>query len=359
MKHSNVFYKRNKDGQYEAVKDAKTVRNKAGIDLFRVGFTVHEGKTGLIIDFSDNMEQVKMFVAKLETDATHRERCLTVIEDEVKKKGLTPRYTRPDEKYDTLFPKPEKKDILAPGLDGKKHYFSEVHNQDGIALYTMKNRRQDPWTALYLLYEGHMLNVGNLSDLDRLVGEYKLGVPDYRQSMTERLEEALANPDKWANLYFAKFLGRLEEAQAHNQPIREAREQERQVERLERERQEQEQRLQEQREYEAAILKAEQTIMNKQELVDDDVRGTSLILQVFRENGVELPLKTQGWVKSSLHSIYHNEQQDYWSYKYTGRPSTVIHDYIEKLVAAVQSRHGQMAVPGDDAQLEDEEDMEL
>jgi hypothetical protein len=63
-----------------------------------------------------------------------------------------------------------------------------------------------------------------------------------------------------------------------------------------------------------------------------------LFLQLFRENGIELPLKTQGWVKTSLAEIYHSE--DYgWSYRYYGRESTVIEGYINKLVDSVEAKH--------------------
>jgi len=61
-------------------------------------------------------------------------------------------------------------------------------------------------------------------------------------------------------------------------------------------------------------------------------------LQLFRENDIDLPLKTQGWVKSSLAAIYHDS--DYgWNYRYYGRESTVIEGYINKLAAAVEAKH--------------------
>lgn len=358
MKHSNVFYKRNKDGEYEALKDAKAVRNKAGFDLYRIDFLVCEGKTGLIVSYCYNMDQIQAFVSKLETDAAERERFERAINDSVEKKGLSPRYTSPDERYDELFPKPDKKEVLAPALDGKKHFYSEVYNQDGIALYIQKTQKAEPWAYLYLLYDGWMIDVGNLSQKDIRIEEYKDGIPNYRQIMTDRLEEALAIPDKWANMYFADFLGRSEEAQAHNQPIHEAREAERQAEREERDRCEEEKRLDEQREYEATIFDAEQSILHKREVLNGDVRSTSLILQLFRENGVELPLKTQGWVKSSLYSIYFHADQE-WSYRYSGRPSTVIHGYLDKLAEAVEKKYQQMPEPDATHEPDNEEEMEL
>lgn len=358
MKHSNVFYKRSKDGEFGPVREAKAVRNKAGFDLFRIGFLVHEGKTGQVVNFTESMDQIKAFIAKLEANENERQRLAAAVESAVLKNGLSPRYTRPDEKYDDLFPPPEKKDVLAPGLDGKKHYYSEVHSDDGVALYTMKNKKPDPWTALYLLYDGWMINVGNLSDKEARIEEYKIGVPDYRQAMSDRLDEALSNPEKWANPYFAKFLGRLEEAQVHNEPIREAREEQRRMERQEREQREEEQRRQEQQDYETAIQSAKISILGMQELMNTDIRNTSLILQLFREVGVEVPLKTQGWIKSNLHSIYFHDRDGSCSYRYSGRDSTVFYSYLDKLVDAVVAEYTQTIEPQTEVDFEDEDDFE-
>ena len=163
----------------------------------------------------------------------------------------------------------------------------------------------------------------------------------------------LSNPDMWADVRFANFLGRREEADAHNQPIRETREAERQAEYESRNHREEENRLQEQREYSAAIFDAEQHVLQKRELVDDDLRGTSLILQLFRENGITLPLKTQGWVKSSLHSIYHDDKYG-WSYRYRGRESSVILDYVKQLVVKMDHKYEQAVEPDNTCQPEDD-----
>jgi len=361
MKHSNVFYKHNKENQFEPVKDAKAIRNKAGLDLYRIGFNICEGKTGRILQFEDNMDQLKAYVAKLETNADLLERCKRVINAAVEKDGLSPRYTRPDEKYADLFPSApsDNKDVLAPMLDGQKHYFSEVYNQDGIALYIMKNK-SDPWDYLYLLYEGWMIGVGNLTHKDIRIEEYTKEMPNFRQIMTDRLDAALADPDKWADPGFANFLGRREEADAHNQPIREAEEAEWEAQQAEYARRKEEEQLQEQREYEATVFDAEQAILNKRELIDDkDVRGTSLILQLFRLNGVDVPLKTQGWIKSSLHSLYYNENQSFWSYRYRGRESTVFMDYEHQLVDAVERKYEQTPETDNMSEPEREHDTEI
>ncbi len=357
MKHSNVFYKINREKQFEPVKDAKAVSNRAGLDLFRIGFNIYEGSTGLLAKAHGNMEELRSTVNSLETDVALRDRYKKAITENLEKYGLSPRYTRTNEKYADLFPPPEKKDVLAPMLNGEKHYFSEVYNQDGIALYIMKKQKGNPWDYLYLFYEGWMLDVGNLIQMDIRVEEFKKAMPNFRQIMTDKLDAALSSPDKWADPGFANFLGRREEADAHNQPIREARRTERQIAQEERARREEENRLQEQREYEAAVFDAEQSILNRRELHNEDVRGTSLILHLFRQNGFDLPLKTQGWVKSSLVRLFYNESGNYWSYSYRGRDSTVFHSHLERLTEAIKKKYEQQ--PETDNSLEPDNDLEI
>jgi len=47
---------------------------------------------------------------------------------------------------------------------------------------------------------------------------------------------------------------------------------------------------------------------------------------------------TQGWVKSSLSEIYYDDKAEQWTYRSDGRPSSVIHPFIDRLVAAIQAR---------------------
>lgn len=359
MKHSNVFYKINREKQFEPVKDARVIRNKAGLDLFRVGFNLYEGSTGLLAKAHGNIEELKSTIAKLESDADLRDRYKKAITENLEKYGLSPRYTRPDEKYADFFPPPPpvNKSILAPTLDGQKHYFVEDSFINNVPIYALKNIRNDPLRALYIRYEGWMLQVGNVYDLQSVTRLLLNGVPDFRQIMTESLDAALALPDKWANPGFANFLGRLEETNIHNQPIREARRAERQHEQEERARREEEKSLQEQREYEATVFDAEQSILNKRELRDADVRGASLFLHLFRQNGIDLPLKTQGWVNSSLVRLFYNESDNFWSYSYRGRDSTVFYSYLERLAEVIEKKYEQQ--PETDNVLEPNDDLEI
>ena len=91
-----------------------------------------------------------------------------------------------------------------------------------------------------------------------------------------------------------------------------------------------------------------------------------LIMQLFREHEIPVPLKTQGWIINSLHSIRYDPQIGEWNYRYFkgSRNSTKMFDLLSKLSAAIQTRqqfeeHG--ASPPDSPVLdcEEEQDMEL
>ncbi|MFR8331471.1 MAG: hypothetical protein ACLU9S_03075 [Oscillospiraceae bacterium] len=55
--------------------------------------------------------------------------------------------------------------------------------------------------------------------------------------------------------------------------------------------------------YDSAISEAEGNIMAGKEVINREINGKSLIMQLFREHEIPVPLKTQGWIINSLHSI--------------------------------------------------------
>ncbi len=159
------------------------------------------------------------------------------------------------------------------------------------------------------------------------------------------------------------------EAEAHNAPIREARKREREQHDAEREAKRAEEEAAAKEEYETAIRDAETKILNRQTVYNSKLGGDkSLILQLFREHSIAVPLKTQGWIKKSLHDIYFHEGDCEWSYHYYGKPSTVIHEYLARLAAAVETKQqfedmelngGGAPLPAVQGECEDENDMEI
>ena len=309
MKHSNVFYTSKTDGTFEIAKDAVAVRNKAGFDLFRVKpkFNISEGQTGSRISNDSSMEEMLATVEKINTDQSYQERLRKAIEEQLAKTGVSPRYTRPEERREDFFPTPPKEKTMfvqAIGSDLKRHRYIEDYQGDDFSLYAKVGDAGTDGHSLYLLYEGWMLDVGSSYERDAIIAKLSEGIPDFRQKMQDEVEACMADPKKWVNVSFAAFLDRLEEARAHNQICHELREPERAAQRAKLAQQEAERNAALEAKYQSAIKQAEHAIATHGRLVDDkNLRGTSLMLQLFRLHGIYLPLRTQGWVKSALFAI--------------------------------------------------------
>jgi hypothetical protein len=124
---------------------------------------------------------------------------------------------------------------------------------------------------------------------------------------------------------------------------------------------EQERRLkqeQEDREYiknknkivEEAVLKAEQAIINKQEVKNQDItiykskydnNTLSLILHMMKLNNIKVPLKTQGWINQALANISYNQEWKDYSYNYykSSANSKVFTKYLNQLIKAIQNKY--------------------
>lgn len=147
-------------------------------------------------------------------------------------------------------------------------------------------------------------------------------------------------PDRWADLGFANLLGRYEEAKAHNAPIAAERQRQADERRAQQDAREQQLAQERQARYDSAIREAEGNIMAGKEVINREINGKSLIMQLFREHEIPVPLKTQGWIINSLHSIRYDPQIGEWNYRYFkgSRNSTKMFDLLSKLSAAIQTR---------------------
>jgi hypothetical protein len=229
-----------------------------------------------------------------------------------------------------------------------------VYNENGIELYKL-DKEKSSRPELFTPCNGWMIAIG--SRLDNVIAFLTQPGFDLYDALVSRYENTLSDPDKFADEGIAEFLGLREEAVNHNAPIEAAREAKYREEMAARAERRQEELKRERDEYEAAIKNAELSIIEGCTVKEFDVGYKSLLLQLFRENGIELPLKTQGWVKSSMVEIYPHRDGD-WSYRYSGNPSAVINGYINKLVEAVQVKYAQTAESEQDAP-DDEYDYEF
>ncbi len=332
-RHSAVCYVF-RDGGFSPVEDAKPFPNGLGLDLFVYKGHFYEGKSGLrLCSICGESELLNMIgrnggPARLEKQ----------IADSIEKNGLSPRYTRPEETKKQVFPKVKDEDtVLAKDLSGKKHYFYRFHNEDGIELFTMK-KNDEFFATVYVPCEGYMVGIDQKHRLEEILKWLPTLEGGIKGEIEKRFNESLEYPGRWADFGYASLLGRVDEAEAHNAPIREERERRSQQEKTARAERERAEEIQRGEEYHQAIAKAEQDILSGGQVLNTDIQGKSLVMQLFREHEIAVPLKTQGWIIKSLYSIYYSQTGDFWNYRYSGNDSAVFRGLMIQLIEAVKTK---------------------
>jgi len=337
VKHSNVYYIYNRETGFEAVEKATGCKNSHGLDLFRHKGVVYEGRTGVKFITEAELSNLDNKIKSM----GGVEKFNSLVDDMLKNIGESPRYTRPDERKKDIFPPdPAKANIIfAKDSYGKKHYFFRF-DYEGIELFTL-NKEKEHFRQVYIQCEGYMLGIDQhhrLEEIKKWLDSLKNGV---KAEVERCFNESLANPNRWADIGYANILGRIDEAKAHNALIREAREHESRQQNEERAARRIAEEQAAKTEYEQAIKAAESKILNKQTVSNTSIQDKSLIMQLFREHNISVPLKTQGWIINALHSIEFIEQEDRWSYRYfkSSKNSTVFSDYLSRLALAIQAKY--------------------
>ena len=175
----------------------------------------------------------------------------------------------------------------------------------------------------------------------------------------------MGDPKRWADLGYANLLGRYYETKRHNIPLEAERRQREERWAAEREAERRQREQEQQARYDTAIREAEKDILAGKEVVNREVNGKSLIMQLFREHGISVHLKTQGRIINALHSIRYSPESGQWDYRYykKSRDSTKMFELLPKLSAAIQTRRQfeeqYEASPEVPAADEEEQDMEL
>jgi hypothetical protein len=354
--HSNVFYiykKSNDFAGFEAVEKARAVKNDFGLDLFVYDKGVYEGRTGCRFIYESDIPNL---ADKVQANGGI-EKLTEKIETLLKTTGDSPRYTRPDERKQDIFPPPppdpiKENTIFAKDTFGNKHYYFRFYNETCVQLYNLKNEH-DSYRRVFIECDGFMVDIGQQQNLEERL-KWLAGLENgIRGEIEKRFNEQMANPKLWADPGFANVLGRTDEAETHNAPIREARELEYEKNRAEREAKRIAEEQAKKAAYEQAIKTAEEKILNKETVLNADINGKSLIMQLFREHNISIPLKTQGWIINALHDIHYDENRERWSYQYynKSKDSTVFFDYLPLLVSTVQTKQQfeEMNQRGDEA----------
>lgn len=169
---------------------------------------------------------------------------------------------------------------------GKRHYYYRFYNENGIELYTLENKR-DSWPTIFIPCDGFMVGIDQRSRLAEVLKWLSTLEHGIRAEIERVFNQSMAAPDRWADLGFANLLGRREEAEAHNAPIWAERQRQAKLREAELEAQARQREQELQDRYTSAIREAEQNILAGKEVVNQDINGKSLIMQLFGSMGFQ------------------------------------------------------------------------
>lgn len=227
-------------------------------------------------------------------------------------------------------------------------------------------KKREFFQTVYIPCDGFMVGIDQRHRLEEVLKWLPTLEHGIRGEIERVFNQSMEASDRWADLGFANLLGRYEEAKAHNAPIATERQRQADERRAQQEVREQQLAQERQARYDSAIREAEGNIMAGKEVINREINGKSLIMQLFREHEIPVPLKTQGWIINSLHSIRYDPKIGEWNYRYFkgSRNSTKMFDLLSKLSAAIQTRqqfeeHGASSPDSPVLDCEEEQDMEL
>jgi hypothetical protein len=186
---------------------------------------------------------------------------------------------------------------------------SRVKVEPPIGKYELFSRDEGtpPHTTNYLYAMTASGRLALLGETERLKDLTEARLDGHIRLLAESFEKQLANPAEWADFAAAAFLNRIDEAEAHNIPVRELREAESQA-RHDAVREHEKQVAAEKQEiFDARVDEIAKAIERGENVkVGYDARengGKNPVLELFRLYGVDLPLRTQGWVNTTLAAI--------------------------------------------------------
>lgn len=301
--HSAVCYIYERDGGFKPVQKAHTAKNDLGLDLFAYNDALYEGRTGLKIHDKVDLPGLKNRIDGI----GGMEKLQQIIEDNIKRNGMSPRYTHPSETKQDIFPSDKDENIVfATEANGEKHYYFRFYNENGIELFT-RNNDKEFFATVYVKCNGYMIGFDQKHRLEDILKRLPTFDGGIHGEVERNFNAAMENPNRYADLGVARILGRMDEAKAHNAPILEQREAEYKQRQLERDEQKRHDKAATEQEYTKAIQKAEKALLDGEMVANPQINGKSLLLQLFREHNIELPLRTQGWVNNSLSAFSYRD----------------------------------------------------
>lgn len=231
-----------------------------------------------------------------------------------------------------------------------------THNTEHKNLYVelVKRKYGDPFLQLWedlgiiCISQGWLQGYWDIEEVSAKIAEYPyLSINGFYRRLGE--SESNGYYINKVDIEVCALLGNIDLAK-HYAEYREKqiadKETKRQAEKEEREKKEREAEEQRIAEVEKAIQDAEYKIFYQEDLKNIEVEGKSIINKLMEKYGINVPLRTKGWINSKLAMIVFNGGKI--SYKFYGKTqkdnSTVFYNYLIRLETAINE---ELALPFD------------
>ncbi len=204
--------------------------------------------------------------------------------------------------------------------------FLEVVQWSSCIMYRVWEQLTD-----FCICIGSAPEYATLEDLTKGLSGYKfLGIEGYLNFLREK--EKFGDFINLVDIEVCRML-RQDGLVTHYTEYREnflrEREEKEAKEQAEREQKEQEEKARKAAEREKQLQDAEDLIRKRQTLRNEKMEdGSSLVLVLMKRHGVQVPLRTQGWINKALHSITFNQGTISYQYYSSSSDSKVFRQYL-------------------------------
>lgn len=135
-----------------------------------------------------------------------------------------------------------------------------------------------------------------------------------------------------------------------------AREEKEAKERAEREAIEREEEEKHNAEVKKTIEEAENIIRTQGTLYNEEFEGKTIVLYLFKKYGVNVPIKTQGWINNALAKVWFEDGKITYGYYTTSKNSTVFIKYLKQLEYAILKEYGDITEEKEKEIIKEEEE---
>ena len=190
-----------------------------------------------------------------------------------------------------------------------------------------------------------------MNQLDKYIDDGLIGYDNFKKSIIESMNNNYFISNETIKIFelageTQNFIQQLKDYRIEFYRLKEKREQKEREIKLKKE----QEKIQEEKEkINKHIIETENKILQGEKVVNTRIYiknsnneeiETSLILHLMKENNIEIPLKTQGWINKALYSIFTGEDGIYtYNYYNTSKNSTVFQKYLTELIEVIKIKN--------------------